>query len=120
MYVHNCRSKNWGRRDDRRCYNETQPIAKEKLRRSEVDPHMMRLTEDAIQNLKARGLTIHLLNITRLSEYRKDAHPSIYRRLWRPLPKEQLANPLIWSDCRHWCLPGVPDIWNQILYSYLI
>ncbi|CAN6921912.1 unnamed protein product, partial [Brassica oleracea var. botrytis] len=21
------------------------------------------------------------------------------------------------QDCSHWCLPGVPDTWNEILYT---
>lgn len=24
------------------------------------------------------------------------------------------------SDCSHWCLPGVPDIWNKILSSVVL
>lgn len=81
---------------------------------------MMRLTEKAIESLKARGWEIDFLNITRLSEYRKDGHPTIYRKQWRPLSKEQLADPLSYADCTHWCLPGVPDVWNHLLYTYLI
>ncbi|KAL1112377.1 hypothetical protein V6Z11_D02G122100 [Gossypium hirsutum] len=23
-------------------------------------------------------------------------------------------------DCSHWCLPGLPDIWNEIFLSYLL
>ncbi|KAL3531650.1 hypothetical protein ACH5RR_005171 [Cinchona calisaya] len=113
-------ASNWGMPGDRKCYNETQLIAKEQLRGSETDPQMMRMTEWTIENLKAKGLKVDLLNITRLSEYRKDGHPTIYRKLWRPLTKDQLANPINYADCTHWCLPGVPDVWNQMLYAYLI
>lgn len=58
-----------------------------------------------------------MLNITQLSEYRKDGHPSIYRKHWDPIDE---ANPSSYSDCTHWCLPGVPDVWNEILYAYII
>lgn len=92
----------------------------EQLRGTELDDEMMRMTECAIERLKQRGLKIHLINITHMSEYRKDGHPSIYRKQWKPLTKEQLANPLSYMDCTHWCLPGVPDVWNQMLYAYLI
>lgn len=81
---------------------------------------MMNVAESVIQKLKTRGVKVEYLNITHLSDYRKDGHPSIYRQLPRPLTQEQLANPKSYADCVHWCLPGVPDIWNQILYSYII
>ncbi|XP_019455246.1 PREDICTED: protein trichome birefringence-like 41 [Lupinus angustifolius] len=51
---------------------------------------------------------VSLLNITTLSLLRKDGHPSIYG----------LGGPTI-TDCSHWCLPGVPDTWNEILYNLI-
>ncbi|XP_027069375.1 protein trichome birefringence-like 34 [Coffea arabica] len=114
-------SSNWGRpHDELKCYNETQPITKEELRGSESDPEMMRSTERAVESLHGRGVKIDLLNITGLTEYRKDGHPTVYRKQWRPLTQEQLANPLTYADCTHWCLPGVPDVWNHLLYTYLV
>ncbi|CAA3003011.1 Hypothetical predicted protein [Olea europaea subsp. europaea] len=47
---------------------------------------------------------VYLLDITLLSQYRKDAHPTYYS-LHRGL------------DCSHWCLPGLPDTWNELLYA---
>ncbi|KAH9625727.1 hypothetical protein KSS87_007923 [Heliosperma pusillum] len=58
-----------------------------------------------------RGLSsskVTLLDITSLSQLRKDGHPSIYG------PDGDHGN-----DCSHWCLPGVPDSWNQLLYVLL-
>ncbi|KAL3821426.1 hypothetical protein ACJIZ3_007331 [Penstemon smallii] len=49
---------------------------------------------------------VYLLDITLLSQYRKDAHPITYG----------LHNGL---DCSHWCLPGLPDTWNLLLYTAL-
>ncbi|KAL8507671.1 hypothetical protein ACS0TY_018276 [Phlomoides rotata] len=49
---------------------------------------------------------VQLLDVTNLSLLRKDGHPSIYG-----LPG---------MDCSHWCLPGVPDTWNRILYSLIL
>ncbi|MCE7766848.1 hypothetical protein GQL56_29935, partial [Pseudomonas putida] len=23
------------------------------------------------------------------------------------------------ADCTHWCLPGLPDTWNQLFYTAL-
>lgn len=79
----------------------------------------MRVVETVIGDLRARGVTVQILNITQLSEYRKEAHPTIYRRQWEPLKEEQLANPMSYADCFHWCLPGVPDVWNELLYAQI-
>ncbi|KAL6218392.1 hypothetical protein ACLB2K_011606 [Fragaria x ananassa] len=62
-----------------------------------------RLIEDALQ-----GTDIQLLNLTRLSEFRADAHPAIW------LGQKDAVK--VWGqDCMHWCLPGVPDTWVDIL-----
>lgn len=80
---------------------------------------MMRVVENVIGELKTRGLDVQMLNITQLSQYRKEGHPSIYRKQWDVLTEEQLANPSSFADCIHWCLPGVPDVWNELLYAYI-
>ncbi|MFS7976766.1 putative PC-Esterase, trichome birefringence-like family [Helianthus anomalus] len=80
---------------------------------------MMRIVENSIDELKTRGLKVQIINITQLSEYRKEGHPSIYRKQWDALSEEQLSNPSSYSDCIHWCLPGVPDVWNELLYAYI-
>ncbi|KAL3508799.1 hypothetical protein ACH5RR_028200 [Cinchona calisaya] len=49
---------------------------------------------------------VYLLDITLLTQLRKDGHPSNY------------ANGGV--DCSHWCLPGVPDTWNELLYAALL
>ncbi|RZC56949.1 hypothetical protein C5167_015801 [Papaver somniferum] len=54
------------------------------------------------------------------SQYRKDAHTSIYKNQWKPLTPEQLANPVHYADCTHWCLPGLQDTWNELLYAKLL
>ncbi|XP_070023522.1 protein trichome birefringence-like 34 isoform X2 [Nicotiana tabacum] len=118
--THN-RAEDWGKANGQNCYSETEPISNAEYWGSESDPEMMRLVEVAIKKLKEKsGLKIDLLNITQLSEYRKEAHSSIYRKHWDPLTKEQLANPSTYADCIHWCLPGVPDVWNHFLYVYLL
>ncbi|KAF5783078.1 putative PMR5 domain, PC-Esterase, trichome birefringence-like family [Helianthus annuus] len=65
------------------------------------------IVEEVISQMKTR---VELLNITNLSDYRIDGHPSIYGRKGGGSKGE---------DCSHWCLPGVPDVWNQILYVHL-
>jgi hypothetical protein len=58
----------------------------------------------------------YLLDITMLSELRKDGHPSIYSG---DLSPQQRADPSGSADCSHWCLPGLPDTWNQLFYAAL-
>lgn len=78
----------------------------------------MKIVADVLVQLK---IDVTLLNITQLSEYRKDAHTTIYgERKGKLLTKEQRSNPKNFADCIHWCLPGVPDTWNHILFAYLM
>ncbi|XP_075674054.1 protein trichome birefringence-like 41 isoform X3 [Castanea sativa] len=52
---------------------------------------------------------VTLLDITTLSLLRKDGHPSIYG-----------LGGSTTMDCSHWCLAGVPDTWNEILYNLIL
>lgn len=113
------RAEEWDGDEGQNCYAETEPIAKEGYWGSGSDPGMMRVVESVIDQLKARGLGVQILNITQLSEYRKEAHPTIHRRQWEPLTEEQKAKPTSYADCFHWCLPGVPDVWNELLYAHI-
>ncbi|WOL06347.1 protein trichome birefringence-like 34 [Canna indica] len=109
----------WGSPSGQNCYTEEEPITEEGYRGKDTNEKMVRVVEEAIESLRGRGVKVQLLNITQLSEYRKDGHPSIYRKQWEPLTKEQQEDPSSYADCIHWCLPGVPDVWNQLLYAYL-
>ncbi|CAD6269592.1 unnamed protein product [Miscanthus lutarioriparius] len=63
---------------------------------------------------------VTVINITKMSNYRKDAHTSLYSiRQGKLLTPKQKADPEF-ADCIHWCLPGVPDVWNQILYTRIL
>ncbi|KAK3032859.1 hypothetical protein RJ639_037036 [Escallonia herrerae] len=114
------RGEEWGESRDQNCYNETEQILKEGYWGNGSDPRMMRIVEAAIDELKTRGLNVQMINITQLTEYRKEGHPSIYRKQWDPLTEEQIAKPTSYADCIHWCLPGVPDVWNELLYAYIL
>lgn len=115
-----CRAEEWGGKVNQSCYGETSPIDKEGYNGKGSDPKMMRVLENMLDGLKNRGLNMQMINITQLSEYRKEAHPSIYRKQWEPLKENEILNPNSYSDCIHWCLPGVPDVWNQLLYAYIV
>ncbi|XP_020597584.1 protein ESKIMO 1-like [Phalaenopsis equestris] len=68
-----------------------------------------------------RGLVVTFIDITGLSEYRKDAHTSVHTvRQGKLLTAEQKAQPLVYADCIHWCLPGLPDTWNELLYARIV
>ncbi|KAF8043427.1 hypothetical protein BT93_A1688 [Corymbia citriodora subsp. variegata] len=114
------RAKDWGGIVGHNCFQETEPITKEGYRGSGLNSEMIHVLQRAIDKLWRRGLTVHVLNITQLSEYRKDAHTSIYKHQTRNLTRHQIANPATYADCFHWCLPGLPDVWNELLYAYIL
>ncbi|XWS31824.1 hypothetical protein CRYUN_Cryun23aG0109500 [Craigia yunnanensis] len=74
-----------------------------------IYPEKNRIVEEVILQMKTH---VTLLNVTGLSAYRIDGHPSIYGKK----PGNRYSNI---QDCSHWCLPGVPDTWNEILYFHL-
>ncbi|RLN13468.1 hypothetical protein C2845_PM09G14940 [Panicum miliaceum] len=57
----------------------------------------------------AMASPVALLDITALSQLRIDAHPSVYGGPGRD-----------GMDCTHWCIAGLPDAWNQIMYAMLL
>ena len=56
-----------------------------------------------------KGTKVKLLDITAFSELRNEGHISKYG---------SKANAGV-QDCLHWCLPGIPDTWNEILSAQL-
>ncbi|XP_023753628.1 protein trichome birefringence [Lactuca sativa] len=78
-------------------------------------PDKMIVLEKVFKGMKNR---VSYLNITRLTDFRKDGHPSVYRK--KHYTAEEIKSPLHYQDCSHWCLPGVPDAWNEILYAQLL
>ncbi|GFQ00659.1 protein trichome birefringence [Phtheirospermum japonicum] len=78
-------------------------------------PPKMAVLEKVLKNRKTR---VTYLNVTQMTDYRKDGHPSIYRK--QHLSDEERRSPLSFHDCSHWCLPGVPDAWNEILYAEIL
>lgn len=56
-----------------------------------------------------KGTGVKLLDITALSQLRDEGHISRF---------SITASPGV-HDCLHWCLPGVPDTWNEILFAHI-
>ncbi|KAM7526531.1 hypothetical protein LguiA_016433 [Lonicera macranthoides] len=105
----------WEPGSEGNCYNEKMPIEDERYWGSGSDLATMRMVKKVLSRLRSK---VTVLNITQLSEYRKDGHSSIYRKFWEKRTPEQLANPASYSDCIHWCLPGVSDVWNELLFQF--
>ncbi|CAN6240098.1 unnamed protein product [Urochloa humidicola] len=96
-----------------RCHRETEPIFN-KTYLTEY-PEKMVIVEQVLRRMKT---PVIYLNISRLTDYRKDGHPSVYRT-WFNTEEERMAH-VKKQDCSHWCLPGVPDTWNELLYASLL
>ncbi|KAK1684140.1 hypothetical protein QYE76_044988 [Lolium multiflorum] len=96
-----------------RCHRETEPIFNQTYLTEY--PEKMRILDQVLSKMKTP--VIHL-NISRLTDYRKDGHPSVYRVRYDT--EEERMAAITKQDCSHWCLPGVPDTWNQLLYASLL
>lgn len=59
-----------------------------------------------------------LLNVTKLTNFRKDGHPSVYGKNMSMNGGKKVSTKR--QDCSHWCLPGVPDAWNELIYATLV
>ncbi|CAN1277492.1 Protein trichome birefringence-like 8 [Linum perenne] len=93
-----------------RCDLDFQPETNPKL--LEPESKTNRPVSEVITQMRRTNKKVQYLNITHLTEYRFDGHPSRYREPGTPPDAPQ--------DCSHWCLPGVPDVWNEILYAHLV
>ncbi|KAJ4757036.1 Protein trichome birefringence [Rhynchospora pubera] len=111
------RSEDWSHKGNIRCFNETRPVLEKGYWGTSSNRGMMEVVSSMLERMRT---PVTVLNVTQLSEHRIDGHVSVYTASQgRPLTDEQKANPQQYADCIHWCLPGVPDTWNQLLYAYL-
>lgn len=92
----------WDEPEVTNCANEKQPIVGSKYPGGL--PEAALVVKDVLRTVKK---PVHLLDITTLSQLRKDAHPSSF-------------NGFKAMDCTHWCVAGLPDTWNQLLYTVLV
>lgn len=99
--LYEIRGRDWNQ-PTRSCSSETQPFFGAKY------PAGVPLSWVVVNKVLARiKKPVYLLDITFLSQMRKDAHPSRY------------SGGHGGTDCSHWCLPGLPDTWNDLLYAAL-
>ncbi|XP_060168993.1 protein trichome birefringence-like 41 [Lycium barbarum] len=92
----------WGEPGVKNCFNVTTPVKGSKYPSGLPIP--VKIVKHVVKSMSKP--IVNLLDITKLSQLRKDGHPSIY-------------NGLHGFDCTHWCIAGVPDTWNNILYASL-
>ncbi|XP_021898234.1 protein trichome birefringence-like 43 [Carica papaya] len=97
-------ASDWGEPTKRNCGGQTRPFTGPKY---PAGPHPAEVVAEKV--LKSMSKPVHLLDVTGLSQMRKDGHPSSYGMGGHRS-----------MDCSHWCLAGVPDIWNQLLYATII
>ncbi|XP_014515856.1 protein trichome birefringence-like 3 [Vigna radiata var. radiata] len=110
------KSADWGHKDGIKCFNETKPVKKKNHWGSGSNKDMMSVVAKVVKRMK---VPVNVINITQISEYRIDGHSSVYSETGgKILTEEERANPRN-ADCIHWCLPGVPDTWNQIFLAML-
>ncbi|CAI9108962.1 OLC1v1008683C2 [Oldenlandia corymbosa var. corymbosa] len=91
----------WSNQTLRLCDVTTQPLSE--TRGYESSP----FSDTILDVVKTMAVPVTVLHITPLSAFRSDAHVG----LWGDKPNM--------SDCSHWCLPGVPDTWNELLLTAL-
>ncbi|PON81539.1 PC-Esterase [Trema orientale] len=66
-------------------------------------------SNDPVVEGAVKGTKVKILDITALSELRDEGHISRY---------SIRGTPGI-NDCLHWCLPGIPDTWNELLIAQI-
>lgn len=108
MGCNNCRDGQWN--NGGYCNTNREPEAD--YSKLKPDPLKNVFIYEAVKQMKSANRSVQFLNVTYLTEFRKDGHPSSNREPGTPADAPQ--------DCSHWCLPGVPDTWNEFLYTELV
>lgn len=93
------------------CNGETEPVLSGAILNNYS--LKMKIVEEVIKDMQ---VPVVLLNVTRLTNFRKDGHPSIYGKNTTAGKKVSTRR----QDCSHWCVPGVPDTWNELIYATLV
>ncbi|KXG21876.1 hypothetical protein SORBI_3009G119600 [Sorghum bicolor] len=95
------------------CAGQREPLTTNVHIFGEENSWMNAMIAKMMNGIKSHGRNnARFLNITYMTELRPDGHPSGHREPGTP--------PDAPEDCSHWCLPGVPDVWNQVLYAHLL
>ncbi|CAH1426949.1 unnamed protein product [Lactuca virosa] len=106
------RRGNW--RSGGNCHQETLPNLGSSPEQPSTTSPQYHIFKDIISN-SSKNSSMNVLNTTIMSARRKDGHPSLY--YLGPMMSPAAVHR---QDCSHWCLPGVPDAWNEILYAFVL
>ncbi|XP_012464602.1 protein trichome birefringence-like 41 isoform X1 [Gossypium raimondii] len=94
----------WGEPKAKNCVGQKQPLL------GTTYPGGLPPAVDVVKKVLSKmKKPVKLLDITLLSLLRKDGHPSMYG-----------LGGSTGMDCSHWCLAGVPDTWNELLYNLIL
>uniref|UniRef100_A0A0D9X2C4 Uncharacterized protein n=1 Tax=Leersia perrieri TaxID=77586 RepID=A0A0D9X2C4_9ORYZ len=74
-------------------------------------PGMLNPAFEQSKSGTAAAAKLQVLNVTMMAAQRRDGHPSVYNVAAAAGQR---------ADCSHWCLPGVPDAWNELLYAMIL
>ncbi|CAI0420470.1 unnamed protein product [Linum tenue] len=96
-----------------KCYKQKKPLPYMSHRHV---PEPVVVVKEVVKKMR---FPVYLQDITSMSALRRDGHPSVYRITQEEKNKKKRLQKDISSDCSHWCLPGVPDIWNEMLASLM-
>lgn len=104
-----CRGGSWD--TGGHCNEEVKPLTDLEDKEMLETPWTNQYIVDAMNhNMKTKRGAVEFLDITTSTIYRSDGHPGLYSDM--PPDKGQ--------DCSHFCLPGVPDTWNEVLFATLL
>ncbi|KAF3628325.1 Protein trichome birefringence-like 42 [Capsicum annuum] len=96
-----CSGQDWNEPTAKDCSGQTKPIE------GSTYPGERYAGEAVVKSvLSNMTKPVNLLDIALLTQLRKDGHPA------------RFAGGA--TDCSHWCVGGVPDAWNELLYAMLL
>nr|GMD20293.1 protein trichome birefringence-like 41 [Ipomoea batatas] len=92
----------WGKTAKANCVNEFMPINETVI--STAASPVTNITKKILSEIRK---PVFFLDLATLSRFRVDGHIMKY-------------NGFHGTDCTHWCIAGVPDTWNLLLYAGLL
>ncbi|XP_008237680.1 PREDICTED: protein trichome berefringence-like 7 [Prunus mume] len=102
VFFRSFETSHWSGRNHNSCKVTQHPLSSSKGR------DQSSISNIIIKIVRKMTFPVTVLHVTPMVAFRSDGHVGTWS-----------DNPSV-PDCSHWCLPGVPDMWNEILLSYLL
>ncbi|PQQ21858.1 protein trichome berefringence-like 7 [Prunus yedoensis var. nudiflora] len=102
VFFRSFETSHWSGRNRNSCKVTQHPLSSSKGR------DQSSISNIIIKIVGKMTVPVTVLHVTPMVAFRSDGHVGTWS-----------DNPSV-PDCSHWCLPGVPDMWNEILLSYLL